>query len=147
MEMDQTRIFSNLEAIMEHAQSGFLQCGKAAGHTPHEHRAGEYGLGTVEYHLLAVEEGCQRLFQQLAKALPAAHDLEEGEVSEAILDAIETPPTEQWNVGEPMGPAGPFFSVVSSTGRVIALQVPSRELAERLASLPGLEAKVREAGR
>lgn len=45
---------------------------------------------------------------------------------------------EQWNVGEPDGPAGPFFSVVSSTGRVIAMQVPSRKIAEQIAALPDL---------
>jgi hypothetical protein len=137
--MDARRIFSTLEATMEHAQSAFLQCGKQAGHTPHEHRAGEYGMATPEYHLLAVEEGCASLYQRLVKALPGAAALDEGEVTASIVAAIDA---EQWNVGEPMGPAGPFFSVVSSTGRVIALQVPSRELAERIATLPQLEARV-----
>jgi len=30
---------------------------------------------------------------------------------------------EKWIVGQPGGPAGPFYSVVSSSGRVIAMQV------------------------
>lgn len=47
--------------------------------------------------------------------------------------------SEQWNVGDPSGMNGPFFSVISSTGQVIALQVPGRKLAERLCRLPLLE--------
>jgi len=50
---------------------------------------------------------------------------------------------EKWVVGEPGGPAGPFWSVVSSTGRVIAMQIPEKEVAERIAKLPELEAIAR----
>lgn len=45
---------------------------------------------------------------------------------------------EQWNVGQPGGPSGPFYSVVSSTGRVIAMQIPAEKDALLIASLPNL---------
>jgi len=32
----------------------------------------------------------------------------------------------KWIIGEPGGPAGPFYSVVSSSGLVIAMQVPDK---------------------
>lgn len=41
-----------------------------------------------------------------------------------------------WNVGEPGGPAGPFYSVVTPEGHIIALQVPERDMAEKIASIP-----------
>ena len=47
--------------------------------------------------------------------------------------------TEKWNIGLPGGPSGPFYSIVSSTGRVIALQIPDREIADRICQLPELE--------
>lgn len=37
-----------------------------------------------------------------------------------------------WILGEPGGPAGPFWSIVSSSGEVIALQIPSKANAERI---------------
>lgn len=58
---------------------------------------------------------------------------------------------EKWIVGEPGGPAGPFYSVVSSSGRVIALQIVSEEYAHLIARLgPILDCDfdtVREAGK
>lgn len=41
----------------------------------------------------------------------------------------------KWIVGEPGGPSGPFYSVVSQTGEAIALQVVSQERAEQIAKL------------
>lgn len=59
--------------------------------------------------------------------------------------------TEKWIVGEPGGPAGPFWSVVSSSGRVIAMQIVDEKYAHLLAKLgPILDYDfdtVREAGR
>ena len=46
--------------------------------------------------------------------------------------------TEQWIVGQPGGPSGPFYSVVSSTGRVIAMQIPDEQTAILIASFPKL---------
>lgn len=46
--------------------------------------------------------------------------------------------SEQWNVGQPGGPNGPFYSVVSSTGRVIVLQVLNAEDARLIAAAPQL---------
>lgn len=37
---------------------------------------------------------------------------------------------EKWIVGQPGGPAGPFWSIVSSTGRVIAMQIPDEKDAQ-----------------
>lgn len=39
----------------------------------------------------------------------------------------------KYNIGLPGGPSGPFYSVVAETGEVIAMQVTSKENAERIA--------------
>jgi len=41
--------------------------------------------------------------------------------------------SEKWIVGEPGGPAGPFWSVVTSSGRAVALQVITKKDAELIA--------------
>lgn len=46
---------------------------------------------------------------------------------------------EIWMVGEKGGMNGPFYSVVSSTGRVIAMQIPDKEIAEMIASIPQMQ--------
>jgi DNA-binding CsgD family transcriptional regulator len=46
--------------------------------------------------------------------------------------------SEVWTVGLPGGPAGPFYSIVTQTGRVIALQVPDRAAADMIAAIPQL---------
>jgi RNA processing factor Prp31 len=43
--------------------------------------------------------------------------------------------SEKWIVGEPGGPAGPFWSVVSQSGRVIAMQIIEEKDARLIASL------------
>jgi len=40
--------------------------------------------------------------------------------------------TGHWNLGLPGGPAGPFYSIVSDTGFVVALQIPDRETAQQI---------------
>jgi hypothetical protein len=42
----------------------------------------------------------------------------------------------RWNVGEPGGPSGPYFSVVTAAGGIVALQVPDAEIAREIAKLP-----------
>lgn len=51
----------------------------------------------------------------------------------------------KWIVGEPGGPSGPFYSVIKSSGIVIALQIPQKETAELIASIPLLKATARAA--
>jgi hypothetical protein len=46
--------------------------------------------------------------------------------------------TEKWIVGEPGGPSGPFYSVVSQSGRVIAMQIADEKYALMIASFPDL---------
>lgn len=41
----------------------------------------------------------------------------------------------RWIVGKPGGPQGPFHSIVSNAGRVIAMQVPDKKVADEIASL------------
>jgi len=41
----------------------------------------------------------------------------------------------KWSVGNPGGPNGPFYGVVSQTGEVIVLQAGSKERAELIAKL------------
>lgn len=43
-----------------------------------------------------------------------------------------------WWIGEPGGPSGPFYSVVSATGRVIAMQIPDRSMAQAISALPDM---------
>jgi hypothetical protein len=45
---------------------------------------------------------------------------------------------EKWIVGLPGGPAGPFYSVVSQQGRVIAMQIIDEGMAYTIAQLPQL---------
>lgn len=42
---------------------------------------------------------------------------------------------ERWIIGEPGGPSGPFYSVVSQSGRVIAMQIIDRRIAEALVKM------------
>ncbi len=37
-----------------------------------------------------------------------------------------------WNIGLPGGMNGPFYSVISSEGRVIAMQITEKEYAEQI---------------
>lgn len=41
-----------------------------------------------------------------------------------------------WIVGKPNGPSGPFYSVVSDRGEVVAMQIPSQAHVERIAKIP-----------
>lgn len=45
---------------------------------------------------------------------------------------------ERWTIGQPAGPGGNFYSIVSSMGRVVALQVPGEEDALLIAAAPRL---------
>lgn len=52
--------------------------------------------------------------------------------------SLAKPAAEKWIVGQPGGPSGPFYSVVSSSGRVIAMQIPDEKYALLIASFPNL---------
>ena len=41
----------------------------------------------------------------------------------------------KWIIGQPGGPAGPFYSVVSQTGEAIALQIVSEKRAKEIVRL------------
>lgn len=41
-------------------------------------------------------------------------------------------------IGEPGGPSGPFYSVIEESGRIVALQIPSKADAIEIAQLPEL---------
>lgn len=45
----------------------------------------------------------------------------------------------KWIVGEPGGPGGPFYSVVSQQGHMIAMMVPDQGMAHLIAQLPQLK--------
>lgn len=38
-----------------------------------------------------------------------------------------------WHIGQPGGPGGPFYSLVNPQGRVVAMQIPSKDDAEFMA--------------
>mgnify|MGYP006992583999 CR=1 FL=1 len=42
----------------------------------------------------------------------------------------------KWNIGEPAGNSRPFYSVIRSDGRIIALQIPDKDVASDIAYLP-----------
>ena len=37
-----------------------------------------------------------------------------------MTDQTQTPPVDKWLISEPGGPAGPFWGIVTQSGRVIA---------------------------
>ncbi len=41
----------------------------------------------------------------------------------------------KWNIGEPGGPSGPFYSVVAQDGHIIAMQIPDEVNANLIAKL------------
>jgi len=41
-------------------------------------------------------------------------------------------------VSPPGGPSGPFYSVVTQSGKIVALQIPNQEEARLISELPGL---------
>jgi hypothetical protein len=43
--------------------------------------------------------------------------------------------TDKWIVGRPGGPSGPFYSIVSSSGRVIAMQIADEQTATYIVQL------------
>lgn len=43
-----------------------------------------------------------------------------------------------WIIGEPGGPAGLFYSVVTQRGIIMAMQIPQRKTAEQIAAIPYL---------
>lgn len=45
---------------------------------------------------------------------------------------------EKRNIGLPGGPSGPFYSVVTSSGRIIAMQIPDKQEAELIVQIPEL---------
>ena len=46
---------------------------------------------------------------------------------------------DKWIVGQPGGPSGPFYSVVSQHGQIIAMQIPDEGMARLIAQLPELK--------
>lgn len=49
-----------------------------------------------------------------------------------MSDKTQTPQVDKWLISEPGGPAGPFWGIVTQSGRVIALQIVERQHAEIL---------------
>lgn len=47
-------------------------------------------------------------------------------------------------IGEPGGQSGPFYSVVASSGRIVAMQIPDRSDAEQIERLPEIMQVCRE---
>ncbi len=47
----------------------------------------------------------------------------------------QNPNIDKWILSEPGGPAGPFYGIVTQSGRVIALQIVEREHAEILRTI------------
>ncbi len=55
-----------------------------------------------------------------------------------MTDQTQTPPVDKWLISEPGGPAGPFWGIVTESGRVIALQIVERQHAQMLLVLGNL---------
>lgn len=50
----------------------------------------------------------------------------------------------KWNIGQPGGINGPFYSIIAEDGQIIALQVPDEKIAKLLASVPDLLSNIEE---
>ena len=53
----------------------------------------------------------------------------------AVSEGDEENKIMKWNIGEPGGPSGPFWSVVAQNGHIIAMQIPDEINAHLIASL------------
>jgi hypothetical protein len=51
--------------------------------------------------------------------------------------------TEQWIIANPGGPAGPFWGIVSSSGRVVAMQIPDEATAKEIVGLRAANVQLR----
>lgn len=80
--------FSTLEAIKEHVDGAWLELAGSLGIAPRAIRDVRWPMASVGYHLKAAEEGCSRLYQQLAILLPAARALDEGDVTDSIAEQL-----------------------------------------------------------
>ena len=58
-----------------------------------------------------------------------------------MTDQTQTPPVDKWLISEPGGPAGPFWGIVTQSGRVIALQIVERQHAEILRIMGNIMAR------
>lgn len=59
---------------------------------------------------------------------------------EPMTEANDINQDGRWNIGLPGGMNGPFYSVVKANGMIVAMQIPDRETAELIASIPLLQA-------
>jgi len=50
-------------------------------------------------------------------------------------DQTQAPQVDKWLISEPGGPPGPFWGIVTQSGRVIALQIVQRQNAEILLTI------------
>lgn len=82
--------FVTLETIHEHVESAWTALALNSGLDPREFRRQEPDFGTTAYHLKAVTEAVSRLYQQLGVMLPGARALDEGEVTDTILDQLDS---------------------------------------------------------
>lgn len=46
------------------------------------------------------------------------------------------PHIEKRIIGEPGGPSGPYYSVITPSGRVVAMQIPDKKDAEQIKRIP-----------
>jgi hypothetical protein len=81
--------FVALECVHEHVESAWTALAREAGIDPREFRRQEPVFGTAAYHLKAATEAVSRLYQQLAVMLPGARALDEGDVTDTILDQLD----------------------------------------------------------
>jgi len=51
--------------------------------------------------------------------------------------------TNPWNVGQPGGMNGPFYSVVKPNGNLVALQIPDEITAKLIARIPVMQAEIK----
>lgn len=89
-------------------------------------------LGDAGYNQAFHEHDGRQVIDMQGIALRAALDHE---------SLKKHPPTNKagtWNIGEPGGMNGPFYSVIAANGNIIAMQIPDRKVAELIASIPKL---------
>lgn len=77
--------FWTMEAIGEHIGAAWGALGREGRDLSRRHPAhNRFPVGSVEYHLMAIERAHKRLFQMLACLLPQLYHLDESSVWEAL---------------------------------------------------------------
>lgn len=75
---------------------------------------------------------------QTTGKLEGAHYAAMMKLLKSLQRGAPSAPEEKWIVGQPGGPSGPFYSVVTQRGRMVAMQIPDKNDAYQISQIPQL---------